>query len=568
MTEEVAVERAAATGRAVEASVEEFLTFERLLADLSARLANVSVAEVETEIDSALRELQEFLGFDRSNLFEFTDGWATIVCSVSRDAVERHPLGPAPAFLKWYLGQVRAGKIMRVQSIEDLPPEGTEQIDYHRRVGIRSSLGLPLRIGGRIVGAITFAAFRSTRKWPDDLIARLKVVGEVMAQTLMRKRAETALQASEERWRSMFEASNLGITVIDQNLQYLAANSAFQSMLGYTENELQQLTPLDVTVEEDRDAEAMQFSELKQGKRRHYEAVRQYRRKDGVVIWGHSYLSVVHDAETRPKMFIGTAIDVTETKRAQDALRETQSKLERVTRLTTMHTVTASIAHEVNQPLAAIAANGEAALRWLRRSPPEIAEAVANVNQIISDSYRASQLVTSVRGMFKKDDHAMLSLNVNEVVEEVLALLRSELNSRRVSLRTDLGSELPEISADRVQLQQVMLNLIMNAGEAMGETPDGSRMLRIRTEASRTNEVIIAVEDTGPGIDPTNINHIFDAFFTTKPQGMGMGLSICHSIIEYHGGQLWASARQPSGSIFYVKLPGTPLRNRSEGVVG
>ena len=261
VTEEVAVERAAATGRAVEASLAEFLTFERLLADLSARLANVSVAEVETEIHNALRELQEFLGFDRSNLFEFTaDGWATIVCSVSRDAVERHPLGPAPAFLKWYLGQVRAGKVMRVQSIEDLPPEGAEQIEYHRQVGIRSSLGLPLRIGGRIVGAITFAAFRSTRKWPDDLIARLKVVGEVMAQTLMRKRAETALQASEERWRSMFEASNLGITVIDQNLQYLAANSAFQSMLGYTENELQQLTPLDVTMEEDRDAEAMRFS--------------------------------------------------------------------------------------------------------------------------------------------------------------------------------------------------------------------------------------------------------------------------------------------------------------------
>jgi signal transduction histidine kinase len=170
--------------------------------------------------------------------------------------------------------------------------------------------------------------------------------------------------------------------------------------------------------------------------------------------------------------------------------------------------------------------------------------------------------------MFKKDEHAMLSLNVNEVVEEVLALLRSELNRRRVSLRTDLGSELPEISADRVQPQQVMLNLIMNAGEAMGETPDGSRMLRIKTETPRTNEVVIAVEDSGPGIEPTNINRIFDAFFTTKPQGMGMGLSICRSIIESHGGQLWASARQPSGSIFYVKLPGTPLRNSSEGVVG
>ena len=203
---------------------------------------------------------------------------------------------------------------MRVQSIDDLPPEAIEQIEYHRRVGIRSSLGLPLRVGGRIVGVITFAAFRSTRKWPDDLIARLKVVGEVMAQALMRKRAETALQTSEERWRSMFEASNLGIAVIDQNLHYVATNSAFQAMLGYTDNELQQLTPLDVTVEEDRDAAKMRLTELQQGERHHYEAVKQYRRKDGTVIWGHGYLSVVQDTESKPKMFISTIIDVTDTR--------------------------------------------------------------------------------------------------------------------------------------------------------------------------------------------------------------------------------------------------------------
>ena len=258
MSDEIYVERASATGGAAKASLEEFLAFERLLADLSARFANVSIVQVETEIDSALNQLQEFLGFDRSNFFEFTaDGGATILGSAARAGVEPHRLGQAPAFLSWYLGQVRAGKVMRVQSIEDLPPEAIEQIAYHRRVGIRSSLGLPLRVGGRIVGVITFAAFRSTRKWPDDLIARLKVVGEVMAQVLMRKRAETALQASEERWRSMFEASNLGIAVIDENLHYVATNEAFQAMLGYTDYELQQLTPLDVTVEEDLDVTKM-----------------------------------------------------------------------------------------------------------------------------------------------------------------------------------------------------------------------------------------------------------------------------------------------------------------------
>jgi PAS domain-containing protein len=225
MTDETWVEGATTTGRATEASLEELLTFERLLADLSARFADVSVVEVEAEIDGALTQLQEFLGFDRSNLFEFTaDGWATILCSVSRDGVERHPLGPAPAFLSWYLAQVRAGKVMRIQTTEDLPPEAVEQIEYHRRVGIRSSLGLPLRVGGRIVGVITFAAFRSTRKWPDDLIARLKIVGEVMAQALMRRRSEAALQASEERWQLLVENPLFGITFLDQHGRFINTN--------------------------------------------------------------------------------------------------------------------------------------------------------------------------------------------------------------------------------------------------------------------------------------------------------------------------------------------------------
>ena len=567
MSDEIYVERASATGGAAEASLEEFLAFERLLADLSARFANVSIVQVETEIDSALNQLQEFLGFDRSNFFEFTaDGGATILGSAARAGVEPHRLGQAPAFLSWYLGQVRAGKVMRVRSIEDLPPEAIEQIAYHRRVGIRSSLGLPLRVGGRIVGVITFAAFRSTRKWPDDLIARLKVVGEVMAQVLMRKRAETALQASEERWRSMFEASNLGIAVIDENLHYVATNEAFQAMLGYTDYELQQLTPLDVTVEEDLDVTKMQLTELQQGERRHYEALKQFRCKDGTIIWGHSYVSVVWDEKSsRPKMFVGTVIDVTEAKRAQEALRETQSKLERITRLTTMHAVTASIAHEVNQPLAAIVANGNAALRWLRRTPPDVAEAATNVNRIISDGHRASQVVTSVRTMFKKDEHVKVRLDVNEVIEEVLTLLRSELNSRRVSVHTELSQELPRISADRVQLQQVMLNLVMNAGEAMDAMPIGGRMLTIRSEACAPNEVIIAVEDSGAGIDPKDTDRIFDAFVTTKPQGMGMGLSICRSIIKSHCGRLWASARHPHGSIFYVKLPNAPSHDARDG---
>jgi len=556
MTNEIYAERVATTGPAAEVSLEEHLTFERLFSDLSARFANASGDQLETEIESGLKQLLEFLDFDRSNFGEFTaDGWATILCSVAADGVERYPPGPVPTFAGWYLSRLRTERIVRVRSIADLPPGATEEAEYFRQSGIRSSVGIPLHVGGRIVGFINFSAFRSTREWPDELIARLKIVGEVMAQALVRKRSETALQASEERWRSMFEASNLGISIIDQDLHYVATNSALQAMLGYTANELLRLTPIDVTAEEDLDVTRTRLAELQQGERHHYETVKQYRRKDGTILWGHVYASAVQDAESGAKMFIGTLIDITATRQAQDALRATQSKLAHITRQTTMHEVTATIAHEVNQPLAAIVANGNAALRWLRKTPPEVAEAMANVNQIISDGHRASGVIASLRGMFKKDEHARVLLDVNVAIREVLELLHGELSSKRISVRTKLSRDLPQVLADHGQLQQVILNLVTNAVEAMGGNPLGSRALNVSSKPSQPDEVIIAVEDSGPGIDPKDLGRIFDAFFTTKSQGMGMGLSICRSIVESHGGRLWASERRPPGSIFYLTLP-------------
>jgi GAF domain-containing protein len=228
MTNEIYVEMAATTGSATEVSLEEHLTFERLLSDLSARFANASGNELETEIESGLKRLLTFLDFDRSNFAEFTaDGWATILCSVAAHGVERYPPGPVPKFAGWYLSRLRTEGIVRVRLIDDVPPGAVEEAEYFRQSGIRLSVGIPLHVGGHIVGFINFSAFRSTREWPDDLIARLKIVGEVMAQALVRKRSEAALQASEERWRSMFEASNLGISIIDQNLHYVTTNPAF-----------------------------------------------------------------------------------------------------------------------------------------------------------------------------------------------------------------------------------------------------------------------------------------------------------------------------------------------------
>ncbi len=557
MTDETWVEGATTTGRATEASLEELLTFERLLADLSARFADVSVVEVEAEIDGALTQLQEFLGFDRSNLFEFTaDGWATILCSVSRDGVERHPLGPAPAFLSWYLAQVRAGKVMRIQTTEDLPPEAVEQIEYHRRVGIRSSLGLPLRVGGRIVGVITFAAFRSTRKWPDDLIARLKIVGEVMAQALMRRRSEAALQASEERWQLLVENPLFGITFLDQHGRFITTNPTFQRMTGYTNEELRGLTPLDISVVSEREVNKFLLKELQEGKRQHYEIAKQLVRKDGGLIWIQLYVFAIQDPKTKTLLIFGVTLDITESKLAQDSLQATRAELGHVSRMNRLGALTASIAHEINQPLAAIVSNANAAMRWLENATPDhLDEARTVVKQIANEGHRAAEVVEGIRSLFKNDGQNRVRLDVNQLIREVLALVQGDLLKHRISVDTELNESLPQVMADRIQLQQVVMNLVSNAIDAMESVTDRRKILRVKSEIRDGDAVLVAIEDSGTGIDPEKMDRLFHTFFTTKPQGTGMGLSICRSIIEAHNGRLWASAGAQYGSAFSFELP-------------
>jgi signal transduction histidine kinase len=244
-----------------------------------------------------------------------------------------------------------------------------------------------------------------------------------------------------------------------------------------------------------------------------------------------------------------------ERKRAQDALQAAQAELARATRFTAMGQMAASIAHEINQPLAAIVANGNAALRWLANTMPDLDEARAALKRIVNDGHRASEVIGGIRAMFKKDSQEKASLDVNQLIREVLVLVHAEFQSQRVSVDTELMEDLPQVLADRVQLQQVIMNLIMNAVEAMGSITNRARVLRVKSEVNESHDVLMTVEDSGTGIDPRDINRIFDAFFTTKSHGLGMGLSICRSIIEAHNGRLWASPGIHHGSVFHLALP-------------
>ncbi len=247
--------------------------------------------------------------------------------------------------------------------------------------------------------------------------------------------------------------------------------------------------------------------------------------------------------------------EMAERKRAEDAYYEAQAELARVTRMSAMGALAASISHEVNQPLAAVVTNADACMMWLSSDPPNLEEARAAVDSIAQQGTRASEVIRHVRAMFTKATPERRKLQVNDLIRDVSVLIEGAALRNSVELHTELSADLPETTGDRVQLQQVIVNLVLNGIEAMSEVDDRPRRLVISSSMQNSDEVLVAVRDSGVGIAPKNEKRIFDAFFTTKAQGMGMGLSISHSIIEAHGGRLWASGNSDHGATFQFTLP-------------
>jgi signal transduction histidine kinase len=267
------------------------------------------------------------------------------------------------------------------------------------------------------------------------------------------------------------------------------------------------------------------------------------------------YVHVVAHAlnDESDRIVLGAVMDVTERKRAEEALREAQANLARVSRVTTMGELTASLAHEIRQPIAAAGTDARTCLRWLRRDEPEVAEAREAASRVVSDVTRAADIISSISLLFKKGALQRELVDVNELIQEMIVLLRSEANRYSISIRIEIAEDLPKVMADRVQLQQVFMNLMLNGIDAMkGTTEEGE--LTIKSEAD-DGQVLVSVSDTGMGLPPEQAEQIFKAFFTTKDQGTGMGLPISRSIIESHGGHLWATGASGRGATFQFTLP-------------
>jgi PAS domain S-box-containing protein len=366
----------------------------------------------------------------------------------------------------------------------------------------------------------------------------------------VRERTSELRQAGAEM-QTILDASPLGMVLVGRDHTVKRCNSAFERLLGWSSEEVVgRRIPLTDTIEErctplqGRPHDGRGFSGME---------IR-LTRKDGSEFDAALACAPLVDEEGGVAGFVANIEDISDRKRGEEALRKAQSELAHITRLTTLGEMAASIAHEINQPLAAIVANATASLNWLAQPNVEVEVVREALADVIDDGHRAADVIQRVRQLATKGEPKKIHLSINAVVQDVVSLVRTEVHKHRASICTALVTGLPPVLGDRVQLQQVLINLMMNGLEAMATVRDRPRELVIRTDAC-ANLVVVAVQDAGVGFEPDHADRLFDAFFTTKPGGMGMGLSISRSIIEAHAGRLWAIPNIPYGATFGFALP-------------
>jgi PAS domain S-box-containing protein len=424
----------------------------------------------------------------------------------------------------------------------------------------RSVLCLPLVRQGTLSGLLYLENSLASHVFTPDRTTLLELLASQAAISLENTRLYDDLRVREARVRRLVDSNIIGIFIWDVTGKTIDANEAFLRIVGHDREDLvagslrwRELTPAEWRDVDDQRLAAVQAG----GVAEPYE--KEFFKKDGSRVPVLVGAAIFDGARDEGVAFV---VDLTDRKRAEAAARESEQRYHEIqmdlvhaNRIATVGQLSASIAHEVSQPISAVVTNGKTALHWLNVQPPNMEEIRDAVGRIIRDGNRAGAVVERIRALIRKAPPRADSLEINEAILEVIGLTHGEVAKNGVLVQTQLAENMPLITGDRVQLQQVVLNLIMNAVEAMSGLRDGSKELLISTAKTTTDEVLVAVQDSGPGVAPANVERLFDAFYSTKPSGLGMGLSICRSIIQAHGGKLWATPGALRGAIFQLTLP-------------
>jgi PAS domain S-box-containing protein len=468
--------------------------------------------------------------------------------------------------------QGRVGRIWRSGVSDwftDVMREGAwfKRLPEAEKAGLHGSAAVPILLDADCLGVLEFFS-HGPRERDDDELHTLATIGSQIGQFAKRKRAEAAVAESERRWRAIFDTAGVGIATSGRDCRFTTANRRFQEMLGYTEKELRGLTPFDIAHEEDRAAAEIVRTEVDAivGNLDHenantsagspfHQVETRCRRKDGTLIWVNVITSVMPESDDVRFALAAMIVDITGRKHAEEVLEQARAELRRLNRVMLLGEMTASIAHEVNQPIAAAITNANAGLRWLDARPPDLEEARQALTRIARDGNRAAEVIDRIRGLTRKRPSRVDALDINDVIREVITLMHMEIEKASVECQPKLREPLPELLLDRVEVQQVLMNLILNAIEAMSAVQDRPRELAILTGQDDPNHVFVEVRDSGPGFDPESDDRVFQAFYSTKTESMGLGLAICRSIIERHDGSISADRNDPYGAVFRCTLP-------------
>ena len=423
---------------------------------------------------------------------------------------------------------------------------------YIVRRRARSILCLPLINQGKIIGILYLENNLAPHVFTPDRVTVLKVLASQAAISLENTRLYRDLEDRERKIRHLVDANIIGIFVADLQGRVVDANDAFLRIIGYAREDLVsgRVHWTELTPPEWRERDIGTLAELREtGTVQPFE--KEYFRKDGsrvpVLIGGALFEKGGNEA-------VAFVLDLTERKRAEEVLRELESDFAHMNRVSMMGELAASLSHEITQPIASARNNARAAQNFLDLQPPELGEVREALASVVGDVDRAGDIIDRIREQMKKAPPRKERFDLNAALNEVIVLARGAFIRNGISLQTRLADGLLPVEGDRVQLQQVVLNLILNAVEAMGAVEAEARNLLISSEEAHTG-VLVAMRDTGPGIDRAHLERVFEAFYTTKSSGVGMGLAICRSIIDAHGGWLWAEANEPRGAVFQFTLP-------------
>ncbi len=380
-----------------------------------------------------------------------------------------------------------------------------------------------------------------------------KALGAIQDVTA-RRRAVLALAKSERSFRATFEQAPVGLAHVALDGVLLWVNTAFQEFLGLTRETVRESNLLDLALQVQVPTDAEQVRQMLEGERDTASGDRRYLRPSGVAVWGHVTVSLVRDPRGNPDWFVVIVQDITARRQAEEELNRLHGQLWHADRAAQVGVLSASLAHELNQPLSAILTNAQAGLRFLAMEQPDLEEIRTILEDIVHDDKRAGMVVSGLRAMMRRRGTQRESVRVADALHEVLGLLRTELLDRRVKVSADADPDLV-VSADRTQLQQVILNLLMNAIEAVHDRREEDRHIEITARPVGREQAQMAVRDHGPGISPEQEERMFEAFWTTKDSGMGIGLAISRSIVETHGGQLWYRNNPDGGATFHFTIP-------------